>query len=67
MTIASLSAIRYEQLKALAEAVDDAIIMARPHDEDRKVMLEAKIEAIFHRKDWRLQWITKRPWGGAGE
>ena len=67
MTIASLNASRYEQFKARKEAVDDSIIMARPYDEDRKQMLEAKIETILCRKDWRPQWITKRHWDGAGE
>ena len=67
MTIASLNASRYEQFKARKEAVDDSIIMARPDDEDRKQMLEAKIDTIVRRKDWRLQWITKRHWDGAGE
>ena len=66
MTIASLNASRYEQFKARMEAVDDSIIMARSYDEDRKQMLKAKFDAIIHRKDWRLQWITKRPWNGAG-
>ena len=66
MTIASLNASRYEQFKARMEAVDDSIIMARSYDEDRKQMLKAKFNAILYRKDWRLQWITKRPWDGAG-
>jgi predicted nucleic acid-binding Zn-ribbon protein len=62
MTIASQNASWYERFKALTEAVDDAITMATPDDEDRIQMIEAKITAQLYRKDWRLQWITKRPW-----
>jgi predicted nucleic acid-binding Zn-ribbon protein len=67
MTIASLNASRYEQSKARMEAFDDSIIMARSYDEDRKHMLKAKFDAMLRRKDWRIQWITKRHWDGAGE
>ena len=40
--------------------------MTQTNDNDTKLMLEAKTE-VMQDRTWRDQWITKRPWDGAGE
>ncbi len=51
---------RTKLLNARRDISDAVITMARPDDEDRMQMLEAKFETILHKKDWRRQWITKQ-------
>jgi hypothetical protein len=55
-----------EWLKARIDISEAAITKAIPDDKDRIQMIEDKISALS-RKNSRDQWITKRPWDGAGE